>query len=367
MAHGRFLKVKRCLLGVPALMLLIMAAGCDQRTSADALFVDYQQRIGNALEVEAPSPQPPDNIGAFPSRDERLFDIPETRQGMLDVYALRECGITSLVARRNNQLGKVAAPSQHWLYELALWRKLRGCWNIDAVTRLDEDDRQRLLDLTTTKTAQLPKASWNALFDSKEWVASFSRASAALAPEAVIPLTQSLAAVDYLRHATLNQFNPTWSAQSSVLESHLYTLQREPLTAEVLRSLMLATQRLAETTDMLEARMEERPICYKGHSNPNADRLYDIFIATFITEIQPYLATLSRTSRQWLEGIDALLDAHSASLPAIDEYRSRWLSLTQPDAPWQQFNETLQQHVKHWQDIWHSCDLMPKAKNDSGA
>nr|WP_298415853.1 DUF3080 domain-containing protein [uncultured Halomonas sp.] len=367
MAHDRFLRVKQHLLGASVLLLLIASAGCDDRSGADALFVDYQQRIGNGLEIDAPIPQRPDNIAAFPVRDERLFDIPDLRQGMLDVYALRECGITSLVARRNNQLGKVAPASQHWLYELALWRKLRGCWNTDAVTRLDEDDRQRLLDLTKTKTKQLPLASWNALFDSSEWIASFSRASSPLAPGAAIPLTESLAALDYLRHATLNQFNPSWTTQSSTLESHLYTLQREPLTAEILRSLMLATQRLTETTALLEARLAERQICYKNHSNPNADRLYDIFIATFITEVQPYLATLSRTSRQWLEAIDALLDAHSVSLPAIELYRRDWLSLNEPAAPWQQFNQAIQRHVELWQDVWRSCDLMPKAENASGA
>ncbi len=359
MAQGRFLRVKHYLLCTTILMLLTMAAGCDDRTGADALFLDYQQRISNGLEVDAPSPQRPDNIAAFPARDERLFDIPETRQGMLDVYALRECGITSLVAQRNNQLGKVAAPSQHWLYELELWRALRGCWNTDAVSALDEDDRQRLLDLTRTKTSQLPSASWNALFGSSEWIASFSRASNALAPDAAIPLTESLAALDYLRHATLNQFNPDWTTQSSTLESHLYTLQREPLTAEILRSLMLATQRLTETTALLEARLAERPICYKNHTNPNADRLYDIFIATFITEVQPYLARLSRTSRQWLEAINALLSAHPISLPAIEQYRRHWLSLTEPEAPWEQFNQAIQQHVKLWQDVWRSCDLMP--------
>ncbi|MGC3875362.1 DUF3080 domain-containing protein [Halomonas sp. GXIMD04776] len=365
MVRGKFPRVEQRLLG--ALILMIMATGCERRSGADALFVDYQQRISNVLEVDAPTPRPPDNIAAFPSRDERLFDIPETRQGMLDVYALRECGITSLVARRNNQLGKVAPPSQRWLYELELWRLLRGCWNTDAVTRLDEDDRQRLLGLTRTKTAQLPLASWNALFGSSEWVASFSRASTALAPEAAIPLTESLAAVDYLRHATLNQFNPAWSAQSSVLESHLYTLQSEPLTAEVLRALMLASQRLSEMTNTLEARVADRPICYKGHSNPNADRLYDLFIATFITEVQPYLATLSRASRRWLGAVNNLLEAHSVSMPAVDRYRQAWLSLTDPKSPWQQFNETLQRHVTLWQDIWRSCDLMPKAKNESGA
>ncbi|MFP3457824.1 DUF3080 family protein, partial [Psychrobacter sp. SIMBA_152] len=51
-------------------------------------------------------------------RQQRLIEVPETRDGMLKIYALRECQITSLIAARNNQLGRVAPPSQQWLYEL---------------------------------------------------------------------------------------------------------------------------------------------------------------------------------------------------------------------------------------------------------
>ena len=367
MAPCMFLRAERKALRRSILVIALLLTGCERRGGADALLVDYQQRIGNGLEIEAPSPRPPENIAAFPSRSERLFDIAETRQGMLDVYALRECGIISLVAGRNNQLGKMAAPSQRWLYELKLWRKLRQCWDSAAVARLDEEDRRRLRELTLTKTEQLPLASWNALFGSSEWVASFSRASGALAPEDALPLAEFLAAADYLRHATLNQFNPAWRPESSRLEAHLYTLQTRPLTAEILRGLMLARQRLDETTEMLRSRLAERPICYKGHSNPGADRLHDIFIASFIGNVQPYLADLSRTSRRWLEATNALLDAHSVSRPAIQRYREGWLSMRAPDAPWQQFRHALQQHIALWQDVWRSCGLMPQAKGDSGA
>lgn len=368
MEPGKFRRVSRWPPGWLTLLLaLVLLSGCDRPSGADGLFLDYHQRVSNVLDIDAPDTQTPANIAAFPARDERLFDIPQTRQSMLEVYALRECGIVSLVAQRNNQLGKVAAPSQRWLYDLELWRKLRSCWDTEAVMRLDDDDRARLRQLVLLKTTQLPQASWNALFGSSEWVASFSRASSALSPDASVTLSESLAALEYFRQGVLNQFNPFWSPSSEQLEGHLYTLQREPLTAELLRGLRLSSQRLDEMSHALEARLAARPICYKGHSNPTADRLYNVFMSIFIGEVQPYLAMLSRMTRQWLETLNSLFDAYPVSRPAIERYRNDWLTLENPGAPWQQFRLATQRHVTLWQDIWRSCGLMPGMKNDARA
>lgn len=348
--------------------IAVLLSGCSQREGADALFVDYQDRVSTLLDIDAPTPQAPPNIAPLPSREERLFPLEETRLGMLDVYALRECNITSLVAERNSQLGKVAAASQRWLYDLELWRRLRHCWDTPLTHHLDAEDRDRLLQLTVIKTEQLPKASWNALFDSNEWVGSFSRASTALSPdEQAFSLADDLAALAYLQHAVLNQFNPAWRPDSHQLESHLYTLQQQPLTAKLLRGLVLASQRLDELSRVMEGRLEVRPICYKGHSNPRAEHLYNVFINTFIGKIQPYLAQLSRSSRAWLEAVNALLDAHLVSRQAITQYREDWLALDNVNAPWQQFQASTQRHIQLWQRIWRSCGMMPGEKEKDRA
>ncbi|HSP58941.1 MAG TPA: DUF3080 family protein, partial [Halomonas sp.] len=189
-------------------LLLMVLSGCSGGDESDALLVDYQTRLAEALELEPPVPQPSGNIGAFPDRDQRLFEIPETRDGLLNVYALRECHITNLMAQRNNQLGRVAQASQRWLYELTLWRRLDACWKSEVPQTLPEANRERLARLIDTKTAQLPRASWNALFDSDEWVKNFSRASSVLSPDDVEPPPAQLAALAYLREATLHQFDP---------------------------------------------------------------------------------------------------------------------------------------------------------------
>lgn len=365
---ANIIKLIRCALWrrLIAMSLPLLLSACDSHEGADAMFIDYQQRVSNVLDIDAPTPQPPPNIHRFPEREERIFAIAETRLGMLDVYALRECRIISLVAERNSQLGKVAAASQHWLYELELWRRLQRCWNSPAAERLDSEGRDRLQRLLQDKTEQLPRVSWNALFGSSEWVGSFSRASRPLSPGEKASLGDDLAALSYLRHMVLNQYNPAWQPTSSDLEAHLQTLQQQPLTARLLRSLLLATQRLDELSQTLEARLADRPVCYKGHPNPRADNLYNVFITYFIGDIQAYLAELDRQSRAWLEAIDSLLNAYNVSQPSVNAYRDAWLSLESPTSPWQQFHASTQRHVTLWQRIWRSCGMMPGEKDPPG-
>ncbi len=65
-------------------VLLLTLSGCNGGGESDALLVDYQNRLAEVLELEPPALQSPGNIGAFPDRDQRLFEITETRDGLLN-------------------------------------------------------------------------------------------------------------------------------------------------------------------------------------------------------------------------------------------------------------------------------------------
>lgn len=333
------------------LLLTLWLSGCGGSGEGDALLRDYQRDLAEALDLPTPEPTAPANIGAFPERGERLFEIPETREGLLDVYALRECHITNLVAARNNQLGRVAPPSQRWLYELELWRRLSSCWHSEVPKRLAEGDRERLERLTLTKTEQLPRVSWNSLFDSEEWRHSFSRASSPLEPGDDDPLDGQLDAVRWLRQATLNQFNHDWQPDSSTLEGHLKTLRSRPLTAEVLRALLLAEQRLSEANGLLQARLESNDSC-----RPLAQAGTQLRRTFPERATRDWLARLDALAERWLSAINALLESHHVSPPsAVADYRHRWLSLDNPEAPLPAYRAARDAHRRHWQRLAERC------------
>lgn len=320
-------------------VLLLTLSGCNGGGESDALLVDYQNRLAKVLELEPPARQSPGNIGAFPDRDRRLFEIPETRDGLLNVYALRECHITNLVAQRNNQLGRVAQASQRWIYELTLWRRLDACWDSEVPQSLAEADRERLANLTDTKTEQLPRASWNALFDSDEWVKNFSRASSVLGPDGIEPPPAQLKALAYLREAVLHQFDPDWHPDSSTLEGHLKALQSRPFTAELLRTLLLAEQRLEEASALIEEATTQKTVCSRLEAfSPALTQHQETRL------LADWLDRLETAGAAWLGAIDALLEAHIAAPDAVQAYRRRWLSLDNPKAPLPAFMATKKRH-----------------------
>ena len=328
-------------------LLALLLAGCGEQGS-DAMLRDYQTRLAEVLSTDAPARSTPANIAAFPAYDERLFEIAESREGMLDVFALRECHIANLVAGRNNQLGKVALPSQRWIYELELWRRLSSCWNREVPQSLSDNSRERLATLTLTKTEQLPRVSWNALFASEEWVKNFSRASAPLSRDGLNEVESRSAALRYLRKATLHQFDRQWRPDSAVLEGHLKTLQERPLSAELLRALLLTEQRLKEASTLLEQALA-------GDAQQVCGALARLDGTAEAQRLAHWLADLERGARHWLGAIDALFEVHVTATPAVADYRHAWLSLTHAEAPFPAFMAARERHASLRDRIAEGC------------
>ncbi|MCC5900302.1 MAG: DUF3080 family protein [Halomonas sp.] len=307
------------------LPVLLALAGCSSN-DAEQPWITYHEQLAADLGIASIDRSTPRNISAFPERQNRQIPIPEIRASMMNVYALRECQITSLVAARNNQLGRVAPPSQQWLYERTLWQRLSSCWESETANNLSNENRARLEQLTLQKTAQLPAVGWNAIFESSEWEKSFSRASQPIAPSEAADITQQLAAIHYLGQMVMNQFNPEWKQDSSTLEQHLKTLQERPLTAELLRSLLLAEQRLSEANLALSAQEFPAETCLQPWDTA-------------------WLTTVEQQAEQWLLAINRLIDAHDVIPPeAVSEYQSTWLSMSNPEAPWLQFQAAKTAH-----------------------
>ncbi|WP_260425326.1 DUF3080 domain-containing protein [Halomonas sp. YLB-10] len=333
---------------------LSLLVGCgDSALERDLLA--YQQRLAEALDQPPPEPAPVANIGDFPERRQLTLEIPPIREGMLDVFALRGCHIANLVAERNNQLGKTAAPSQRWLYELRLWRRLSACWNAEAADALAEGDRQRLARLTDIKTRQLPLASYNALVSSEEWTGSFSRASSPLPLDELSAVDEQLAALGYLNEAVIHQFDRQWTPESGPLEQALATLRDRPLSAELMRALMLASQRLEEASRLLERALASR----HGPDNDRTGADAACSQATTLPEEGDTLASLERLETQalrWFAGMDRLLDAHVAGSQAFKDYRRQWLDLDSETTPLASFVRVRDDHL--WlRQQWHQrCD-----------
>lgn len=176
------------------------------------------------------------------------------------------------------------------------------------------------------------------------------RASSPLEPGADTAIDAQLDAVVWLQEATRNQFNPAWQHDSSTLENHLKTLRSRPLTAEVLRALMLAEQRLGEANALLEERLSRADSCRALEaSGSELKATFDALPAA------DWLARLEAHAERWLGAVAELLDSHVEPPTAVADYRRRWLSLDNPAAPLPAYREALEAHRHHWQILAERC------------
>lgn len=311
---------------------------CGQgSTESDALLRDYQRHLADQLDLEPPTPESPDNIGAFPERRDRLVAIQETRAGMLNVYALRECHITTLVAERNSALGRVAPASQQWRYELTLWERLNACLESDVPERLRDADRERLESLTATKSEQLPAATWNGLFGSEEWAGSFTRVSSPLPADALAPPAAQLDALAYLYELSSAPLSGASLPDPEALTSHLGALRERPYSAELLRTLLLATQRLDEASTLIRDALDRQDNCPTPALSAGLDS----------PETRPtgeWLDALEQAAEDWLGSLEPLFGLLDAPPEAVAHYRDRWLSTSTPDAPLPAFRSAREEH-----------------------
>ncbi|WP_416137487.1 DUF3080 family protein [Halomonas sp. HK25] len=320
-----------------------LLTACGSGIDSNDMLIDYQRELARRLDLAPPSPASPDNIGAFPDQRERLVTIPETREGLLNVFALRECHITTLVAERNSTLGRVAPASRQWHYELTLWQRLTDCLASDVPERLAEADRDRLERLATTKTEQLPQATWNGLFGSDEWAGSFSRVSSPLPPDALAPPEAQLESLGYLQALTATATRDAPPPDLAALEGHLRALNQRPYTAELLRTLALATQRLEEASALAERALARHDGCLTPALEDSANDEH----------LAQWLETLTGAAHAWLTELDPLFDSLPFPPEAVSAYHREWLSLNHPSAPLPAF-ETAR---KHHQDLRQALAL----------
>lgn len=323
-----------------ALSLILSLTSCGDNRTEDAL-TRYYQALEKALDQPTSDPPAPPNIDAFPRKRDLLLETTEIRSGLLDVYALRGCHITNLVAGHNNQLGKVAPLSQQWLYELKLWRLLSECWQGEPSQKLAKEDRNRLSHLLEFKTRQLPTISYNALVGSDEWRSNFSRASTPLPPGDFSAIDEQLPALHYLTAAVQQQYDPNWQPESATLESHFERLQQRPLSAELLRTLMLATTVLADSNTLL-----------KGVTAPSScpsDR------PLALPKPPDWLEPLREQAGTWFNAMETLLDAHVAGTPDFVLYRRTWLSPGSATSPLTRYQTALDEHFQLRQQVTRIC------------
>ncbi len=350
-----------CRLFASAATLLAVTAACSDANDPRAMLADYLSRIENVTEASADSAFE-SSLLSYPDRRDRRLALADVRIGMLEFLGLIRCDLQQIVGERNSSLGKVMPVSQQLIYEHRLLVSARQCRRQLVEKNSNLFELQQTLDeIVRIKSAELPKAYWNATFGSPEFEQMFSLAASPLRIDAVGRANGDIGrALAHLANLDNRLGEETLALESAGLEGHYKALTSRRMAGELLGALDLLRFHLDAASRAIETRLERRPVCYNGLPNSRARILENVFRKYYVAQVQPYLSQVHRQTRAWLEPINRLAETQRAQMtPAFAAYFEAQLSLEAADALWARYERSLHRHTKAWQTVLGQCGLMP--------
>lgn len=342
--------------------LCLLVAACNGN-EAESLVERYASRTSNAIKVDIDLELKPtaEVLSPLAPRRDRLAEVPQIREGLLELLDLRHCGLMQLVSERNTSLGRVAKPSQRLIYELKILPELEHC-----ILALRDDEQKAALTTKLSEYAQIKRAGYapllfNAIYQSDEMERHFSLGQPPLTPAEhgyISPLVETLERFQML--AELNQQvgwqTPEFTQQ---LESNFETLYSTDFGARWLSSMALLTQTLEQVSAAIEARLSGRPICFNRQQNAQSKILWNVFIKFYVGELQPYIAQVEREGRQWSE-LNMHILTPLSGVQTLSEIQP-FFEMSETAAVWGPYLRARQRHTEAWQTLLEQCDLRPGA------
>ncbi len=342
--------------------MTLILSGCNTQSDLDRLFNNYTQAVANILDEEwenaVPEPPPP-----LPPQRLRTLATTEIREGLIDVLDLSVCNLLPLIAEKNSSLGKVAPPSQALSYELRFYRTINDCLPVVLNdSDIDIAIKEKILAIHQIKANNLPAVLWNAFYTGQEIEQSLAL------NQAPIPLEQSeqsyqhaLSALAVFNDLTLiATLNPEAlrPIDTHILEKHYESLYIAPLGVPLLKSLLLLEANLNNVAQIIESRLERRPLCFKGMRTPKADILKNVFTQQYALKLQPYLSKVDRLASRWYHLHQSTTD-HLPVPSEVADYVTQVFQRNAETSIWNRYIRARDRHTQAWQHILNQCNLMP--------
>jgi hypothetical protein len=342
------------------LLCTVLLLGCDNQ-QPEQMLETYSTRVANSLDMDTELDlNHPLKLPRYPRRRERIKQVSDLRQGLIEVLNLRHCQLLDLIAERNSSLGKVMPPSKKMVYEIKLYSGLRSCLQRLEKNQADSELIQQIETIFTVKHNEFEANLWNGIFTSEAVERNFSLSEPALPLEGEDGFSQSRQALITLNQiARLNNNRENWTEPDYLdqLESHLHVLYSLRYGSRWLRSLALISDTLNHTAGVIEQRLETRPLCFNQQTTPKARIVKNVFNKYYAGQLQPYMARIDRQGKEWLKLNRNLLENFTDIPQPMQAYKNQILAI---DAPlWLNYIQARDRHTLAWQTLLQQCDLMP--------
>lgn len=341
------------------LLWLIVLGGCSP--AAEGIFEDYHSRLTRLLPLPAPAINPIATLPALPAVREVLQQLPDLRLDLLDLVAIRHCGLQQLVASRNSSLGKVMTAANQLGYELALLQQLSPCLQHPE---LSPQLQQQLQQMYQQKQQALPLALSNLLLTDATLRQQLQGSQRSLSPGAASLSSDTLQALQQLQilqqqvitqsgagatvASTTHPIEPpaTTSWHTERINQALALLYQGQLLADLQYSVRYSNHQLQALNQQLMA-VDLHQWCGKARHNGQVDILLTVFRQIYLGRVQPYLAELDSINHQLMPTLTALYQYS----PFQQVISARF---NQPAA---ELRHQLKTHVRWWQQLQQQCQL----------
>lgn len=291
----------------------------------------------------------------LPRRRNRVLEMPAVELGMLDFLSLFGCELQVVAGERASVLGRVMQPANRLRYEVRFIETAGDCLpDID-----DEDLREEVAQAVVFKRQALPVAVWNATWGIEEVESLFTRTEGlySLEPDpAVTNLAADLEALNTML-APLLEGDIGTSLEDLGRIHQQWQAHHAP--GQLILSARMLITRLDDASDVIEARLEDRPLCLDGKPNNQSDIVQSMFFSVFIERVQPYLARVRRGRDDIIRPLAELAEQQHAVMPeAFENWYERYLSFD-GDSLWAELDASQQRHIELWQKQLEQCGLRP--------
>jgi hypothetical protein len=334
--------------------LVLVLAGCNPFSAPESMMDEYVVRTARVLDQPYDlSPIPATD--PLPRRRERVLEMPGVELGMLDFLSLFGCELQVVAGERASVLGRVMQPANRLRYEVRFINAAEEC--LPEIR--DESLRTDVAKAVSSKRESLPVAIWNATWGVEEIEGLFTRT------EGLYPLDRSRGdanlATDLL--ALNAMLEPLWQGNTDVSLEELGAIHQQWQSHQAAGQLILAARmlitRLNDANDVIESRLDRRPLCLDGKPNNQSDIVQGMFFSVFIERVQPYLAQVRRARDNIIRPLTRLAERQKDVMPAaFEQWHEHYLRL-EGDSLWVQLDASQQRHIELWQRQLEQCGLRP--------
>ncbi|MEO2279262.1 DUF3080 family protein [Pseudoalteromonas pernae] len=329
---------------------MMMLVGCAEQPTD--VHEEYRHRLAKFVSI---APTSDVALESWPQFDYSEV-APSTTISLIQLGQLNHCQLAGHIASHNNQLGKVATPSELFKYHIRFIQLVEPCLKHPKTIHLNADLKQALADARTQKVHMASVYFNNILAREPELTRMTTLSASQLGFEEQAGKVQSQEALELLAQIADNIEAENFNAIDPVeLTSALSSLNNN----DYVRKLLTSTRAHIALNNALTLALEDinisENICPPNRANSDTVILHNIFNMFYIKQLQPYQAHLSGD----LQRLTPLLARIWQFMPDTDNPKTRVFGSIQRTSLLQQLKQASKNHVLWWQNFYKQCDIKP--------